>query len=156
MILQLDDIQSDLLGLFGGSFSTYAYANNAPNVYTDPTGLTPKPVPPERQRWRACDAEEIRACEQQCSSTGMSSCRVSQTWRVSRIKGDLVIWGWADGPMSCSCNECEGSFSKFWNWLMSAPPKPASNPFFPSDTKPDPYKSPFGIPGFPSPPPVIP
>lgn len=33
------EIESDRLGLFGGSFSTYSYANNSPIMYIDPFGL---------------------------------------------------------------------------------------------------------------------
>lgn len=32
-------VESDRLGLFGGSFSTYSYVSNAPVIYVDPTGL---------------------------------------------------------------------------------------------------------------------
>jgi hypothetical protein len=37
---------------------------------------------------------------------------ISQTWRIKRFKSGLGVWGWHDGPMSCSCNDPEDSFCK--------------------------------------------
>jgi hypothetical protein len=41
-----------------------------------------------------------------CGSKGVQSCRVSQTFRVSRWKDGKTLWKWVDGPLSCSCRDC--------------------------------------------------
>lgn len=38
-------LQSDPIGILGGSFSTYSYANNSPAMFTDTTGLQTVPLP---------------------------------------------------------------------------------------------------------------
>ena len=129
---------TDPIGLLGGA-NLYAYAWANPTVWTDTVGLSPRPLPPPRQRPRACATEEMGSCRLTCAQQGktMESCRISQTWRVTRIKGDLIGWGWVDGPPSCSCNDpdeepflkrcvkrLEQNVTDILNWLADHPPHP--------------------------------
>ena len=129
---------TDPIGLLGGA-NLYSYAWANPTVWTDTVGLSPRPLPPPRQRPRACTLEEMESCRLTCAQQGktMESCRISQTWRVTRIKGDLIGWGWVDGPPSCSCNDpdeepflkrcvkrLEQNVTDILNWLADHPPHP--------------------------------
>jgi hypothetical protein len=75
-----------------------------------------------------------------CAGQGktMQSCRYPQTWRITKIKGDLAGWRWVDGPRaSCSCNDpeeepllkrcmkrLEQNVNDIINWLADHPPHP--------------------------------
>jgi RHS repeat-associated protein len=83
---------------FKGGINFYAYVENSPAFFTDPYGLW-------STRHRQCNSAEYAACAAICGSRGVQSCMVPQTFRVVRLKDDLVLRKWADGPMSCSCNE---------------------------------------------------
>jgi RHS repeat-associated protein len=99
----------------------YAYVDNNPIADYDPMGLAKR----KRRtifRTRGCDPDETLQCRAICGSKGMESCRVSQTFRVTRITGGLASWDWKDGPMSCSCNEpkeplCGDNCTRVFNWL---------------------------------------
>ena len=85
--------------------NVYRYVRNSPIMHTDPVGLARKRVP---NRTRNCNPAEFQACEQQCGSRGVESCKVSQTFRITRVTKDgLAKYEWVDGPMSCSCNDPE-------------------------------------------------
>ncbi|HEV8580240.1 MAG TPA: RHS repeat-associated core domain-containing protein [Thermoanaerobaculia bacterium] len=98
-------IGPDPIGLNGG-VNSYASVLLNPTNWIDPLGLSPKPVKPKDQQWRACTPEETMVCEASCGEKGMMSCRVSQTFRLVRQQaGGLGLRKWVDGRMSCSCNE---------------------------------------------------
>jgi hypothetical protein len=97
-------IESDPIGLEGGSYSTYAYVGDNPLWAVDPQGLEPQPLPWQRTRRRNCNSDEMSACTAQCGNRGVESCKVSQTFRVTRTLGNrAAVYEWKDGPMSCSC-----------------------------------------------------
>jgi len=97
-------ISEDPIGIDAG-INWYAYVENDPAGSSDPFGL--KPLPKSRTRTRPCNAAEMSECSRICGPRGVQSCMVSQTFRIVRIKDRLAGWQWMDGPMSCSCNECE-------------------------------------------------
>jgi hypothetical protein len=98
-------VEADPVGIEGGENHLYIYVGNNVVNAIDPWGLTPKPLPPDRTRTRNCNNSEYLDCQAICGQRGVQSCKVSQTWRITRIKDGLTVWQWKDGPMSCSCNE---------------------------------------------------
>jgi len=96
--------KSDPIGLLAG-INPQIYTRSNPLTTFDPQGLAPKPAPRGWTRTRACTAEEYDACVQICGAKGVQSCRVSQTFRLVRVKDGKAFYKWKDGPLSCSCNE---------------------------------------------------
>jgi RHS repeat-associated protein len=99
-------IEADPIGLEGGPV-VYAYADDDPLSLADPEGLASGSRRYVNFRTRMCTGPEKSTCEQQCEF-GMESCRVVQQFRVTRVYNNgvcLTERKWADGPMSCSCNE---------------------------------------------------
>jgi RHS repeat-associated protein len=97
-------LESDPIGL-QAAINTYAYVGNDPLWVADPQGLIPKALPWQRTRVRNCNSDEMSTCTAQCGIRGVDSCRVSQTFRVTRTIGNgAAVYEWKDGPMSCSCN----------------------------------------------------
>ena len=121
-------ISKDPIEFKGGDANLYGYVGNNPINVTDPEGLSPTPLPPGRTRFRYCNSDEAAACKATCGCRGMESCRVSQTWQLTRYKGGLSKWEWVDGPMSCSCNDPEDFLNRFKNWLMGPSPFPKPSP----------------------------
>jgi RHS repeat-associated protein len=94
----------DPVGIDGG-VNWYSYVENNPTNFDDPFGLTK--LPRSRTGTRPCNAAEEAECIKMCGPKGMESCRVSRTFRVVRAKGHLRRYDWVDGPLSCSCNDCD-------------------------------------------------
>jgi RHS repeat-associated protein len=135
----------DAIGLLG-SMNPYNYAWSSPTRWSDPLGLSPKPLPPERTRNRPCNPEESRLCQDICGSFGVQSCFVAQTFRLVRAKEGVELWKWKDGPFSCSCNEpptdnffefCLRKLRDVTDWMVDNPPRmpvlplPGPSPFPP-------------------------
>jgi RHS repeat-associated protein len=91
---------------FRGGIDFYDYVYNNPLTMVDPLGLAPK-VPWNRIRTRDCNALELAQCAETCGAKGVQSCKVVQQFRITRVKDGRALWKWADGPMSCSCNDPE-------------------------------------------------
>src|ERR1700719_1655410 len=91
---------------FSGGSNFYDYTSNNPTGSVDPFGLSPK-VNWSRVRTRDCNAAELAECAQMCGPNGVESCKVVQQFRITRVKDGKALWKWADGPMSCSCNDPE-------------------------------------------------
>ena len=98
-------LSEDPVGFIGGS-NLYDYADNNSISQVDPIGLLPR-VPWNRIRARDCNPTELAQCTQMCGSKGVQSCKVVQQFRITRVKDGKALWKWADGPMSCSCNDPE-------------------------------------------------
>ncbi len=93
--------------LFGGGNNFYRYVRNSPTNFLDPLGLFPKPLKWPKARTRPCNSEEYAQCAGLCGVKGVQSCRVSQTFRVVRGTEGKTLWKWVDGPLSCSCHDCQ-------------------------------------------------
>ncbi len=89
---------------FDAGVNWYAYVENDPINSNDPLGLSR--LPRARTRTRQCYPEEMAICAKTCGPRGVQSCRVSQTFRMVRWRR-LGLFEWVDGPLSCSCNDCE-------------------------------------------------
>jgi RHS repeat-associated protein len=128
----------DPIGLSGG-VNLYTYAWENPVKWIDPDGLSPRPLPPARQKPRPCRPHESEQCRSICGAQGktMESCMVSQTFGLVRSKDGFEVWKWVDGPLSCSCNEPDeepylkrclrnlgDSVNDVLRWLADHPPHP--------------------------------
>jgi uncharacterized protein RhaS with RHS repeats len=152
-------VSEDPIG-FAGGLNPYQYAQGSPTGYADPEGLSPKPLPPGQTRPRECKSAERKVCESQCGSRGVQSCKVSQTWRLTRFKDGLAQWEWKDGPMSCSCNDdgdvcpttlprvtpekLRDAWNQFNDYMQENTPAPSRQP---NGSYPAPV--PWGVPVFP-------
>lgn len=97
-------ISEDPVG-FDSGVNWYTYVENNPVASNDPSGL--RPLPRSRTGTRPCKPDEMAICVKTCGARGVQSCRVSQTLRVVRWRDGKTYWKWVDGPLSCSCNDCE-------------------------------------------------
>jgi len=92
-------IESDPIGLNGGSVSTYSYVKNQPTADTDTDGLAPD------QWWRPCNSDQVQQCVSQCEGQGQEFDSCAVRW----MKGNGVKSPWAgtpsNGGLSCSCKE---------------------------------------------------
>jgi RHS repeat-associated protein len=126
-------ISSDLIGL-DGDINLYSYAWESPTRWSDPLGLSPRPVPPSQQGTRDCSPSELSECAAICGPRGVESCKISRTFRIVRSKDSVVLWKWVDGPMSCSCYEdpfwlarrcvrnLKQNLNEIIRWLADHPP----------------------------------
>ena len=118
-------LSEDPIG-FKGGIGFYTYTRNDPTDLLDPSGLSPKRLPPNQTKTRVCNGAEQAQCSQTCAAQGKTaeSCRVAQHWGIIRWKDGIQVEGWINGPMSCSCNEppennnkCE-TCQKVWDWVQ--------------------------------------
>jgi RHS repeat-associated protein len=116
--------QPDPLGVAGG-LNLFGYVDANPVRFSDPLGLI-RPVKLGNQKWRWCTPSEEAACRATCKY-GMESCRVSQTFRVTRVTSGLVVRGWVDGPISCSCKE-PSCWERMRDWVNNLAPDPTPAP----------------------------
>jgi RHS repeat-associated protein len=101
-------LSEDPLMFSSGGVNFYNYVSNNSTNLVDPLGLFPTPVRWPNAKTRPCSPVEYSECSKICGSKGVQSCRVSMTFRVVRWKDGKTLIKWADGPLSCSCNEeCE-------------------------------------------------
>jgi RHS repeat-associated protein len=102
-------IESDPIGLDGGSMSTYSYVNDDPIDYIDPEGLAGSGAP--RRRVRDCNSDEWTRCEAQCGGKGVRSCKRQQLFQPVRTTNRdgtvLTTWIWKDQGLSCDCKDPE-------------------------------------------------
>jgi RHS repeat-associated protein len=92
---------------FAGGLNWYSYVENAPINESDPFGL--QRLPKSKTSTRECNPAEMERCREICKEKGVQSCRVSRTWRLVRwiVDERKGLYKWVDGPLSCSCNDCE-------------------------------------------------
>jgi RHS repeat-associated protein len=102
-------VESDPIGLDGGSMSTYTYVNDDPLDYIDPEGLAGSGAP--RRRVRDCNSDEWTQCEAQCAGKGVRSCKRQQLFQPVRTTNRngtvLTTWIWKDQGLSCDCKDPE-------------------------------------------------
>jgi RHS repeat-associated protein len=102
-------VESDPIGLDGGSMSTYTYVNDDPLDYIDPEGLAGSGAP--RRRVRDCNSDEWTQCEAQCAGKGVRSCKRQQLFQPVRTTNRngtvLTNWVWKDQGLSCDCKDPE-------------------------------------------------
>jgi RHS repeat-associated protein len=115
-------VSEDPLRLRDGT-NMYSYVGNGPIVAVDPFGLAKRKRSTPPSRTRLCDAEEYLQCVAICGSKGVESCRVSQTFRVTRATQGKILREWKDGPLSCSCKEpqepvCGPKCQKVTQWIF--------------------------------------
>ena len=100
-------VQSDPIGLDGGSVSTYTYVNDDPLSYIDPEGLASSGAP--RRRVRDCNSDEWTQCEAQCGGKGVRSCKRQQIFQpvrtTTRNGTVLTTYIWKDQRLSCDCRD---------------------------------------------------
>ena len=96
-------LNEDPIGIVGG-INLYQYTDNDPADLLDPSGLSPKPLKPNRRRY--CTGSEVEECKRSCEARGKKyeSCMVSQLYRIGP-RGWKVGPEWIDGPVSCSCSD---------------------------------------------------
>ena len=110
-------IESDPIGLDGGSNSTYSYVNDDPLDYIDPEGLAGSGGP--RRRVRDCNSDEMTQCQAQCAGKGVRSCKRQQLFQPVRTTNRngtvLTSYIWKDQGLSCDCNDpqaCKNAIQK--------------------------------------------
>lgn len=119
-------VQSDPIGLDGGP-NLYAYANNAPTMYTDPLGLSPD------YWWRLCNSDQVQQCRQQCESQGKEYESCAVRWiankGVRNGKPSNEAGTPSNGGLSCSCKDpqqqstpqmCGQNCQKVWKAIRDA------------------------------------
>jgi RHS repeat-associated protein len=92
---------------FTGGLNWHSYVENEPIDQSDPFGL--QRLPRSSTKTRPCNSAEMERCKEDCKEKGVESCRVSQTLRMVRhlVDEKKSLLKWVDGPLSCSCNDCE-------------------------------------------------
>ena len=125
--------------------------DDSPLADSDPAGLVPKLVGATRRR--PCNDEETRKCKETCGWKGVETCFVIQTFRIRGTRtnqggtGAMTEYEWRDGPPTCSCNDCEKTLKRFWDFLTG--PNPYAN--FDSFSNRNPRGGPFPFPVAPLP-----
>jgi RHS repeat-associated protein len=97
-------ISEDPIQFESGTTNLFEYVDGNPIRWNDPSGLFPR-----KHRTRDCDKEEFERCAKICGEKGVESCKVAQTFRITRVvdRNGVVVTKheWKDGPLSCSCND---------------------------------------------------
>ena len=78
-------IESDPIGLAGGSASTYGYALQSPLDYADPLGLFPWVKLPGS---KDCNDAEKAECKARCGARRVLGCYVTLSWKLKGIRGE--------------------------------------------------------------------